>query len=129
MLDCYATLQVDDAASLDEIKSAYRQLALQFHPDKTTDVRLHQQFFAVQQAWETLSDPMRRAAFDKALLRRESEGLHAENMVLGLWTKESRTPCGDSDFTFLADELKWVRPCRCGELYEVSRCDCHRNFV
>ena len=57
----YETLGVDKTATPDEIKKAYRKLASQHHPDKGGDTK---KFQDVQGAYETLSDPDKRAEYD-----------------------------------------------------------------
>lgn len=61
MQDHYATLGVNKTASADEIKSAFRRLAKQHHPDLGGDQAKFQQ---INEAYETLSDPQKRAAYD-----------------------------------------------------------------
>ena len=61
MTDHYQTLGVDRSASEDEIKRAYRKLASQHHPDKGGDKAKFQE---VQGAYDTLSDPQKRAQYD-----------------------------------------------------------------
>lgn len=61
MNDYYQILGVDRAASEQEIKSAYRKLAMQHHPDKGGDINKFQEISA---AYETLSDAQKRAAYD-----------------------------------------------------------------
>jgi len=61
MQNPYQTLGVDRNASPDEIKRAYRKLASQHHPDKGGDKTRFQE---IQQAYDTLNDPQRRAAID-----------------------------------------------------------------
>ena len=58
MTDHYAALGLGSAASLADIKKAFRQKASQFHPDPPA------RFRAVQEAYEVLSDPARRQAYD-----------------------------------------------------------------
>ena len=60
-MDYYATLGVSKNASQDEIKKAFRKLASQHHPDKGGDTRKFQE---IQAAYDTLSDPDKRAAYD-----------------------------------------------------------------
>jgi hypothetical protein len=62
--DHYEVLNVERTASAAEIKSAYRKLALQVHPDQGGNAAL---FRLVQEAWNTLSDPAKRAAYDRSL--------------------------------------------------------------
>lgn len=62
----YDVLGVEQRASVDEIKRAYRDLALKCHPDKNREnpVAAQQQFVLVQEAYETLSDPAEREWYD-----------------------------------------------------------------
>jgi DnaJ-class molecular chaperone len=61
MTDYYQTLGVDRTATPDDIKRAYRRMASQHHPDKGGDKTRFQE---IQAAYETLSDPNKRAAHD-----------------------------------------------------------------
>jgi curved DNA-binding protein len=61
MQNPYQTLGVDKNATADEIKRAYRKLASQHHPDKGGDKA---RFQDIQSAYDTLTDPNRRAMFD-----------------------------------------------------------------
>lgn len=61
MANAYETLGVPKGASEDEIKKAYRKLASQHHPDKGGDTAKFQE---IQTAYETLSDPHKRAQHD-----------------------------------------------------------------
>ena len=60
----YEILGVPPAASTEEIKARYRNLILRIHPDVDGPVALFRQ---VQQAYEVLSDPVRRASYDQLL--------------------------------------------------------------
>lgn len=65
MKDPYETLGVSKSASADEIKRAYRKLAAQYHPDVNKDAGATDQFKAIQEAWEVLSDPQKKQRFDQ----------------------------------------------------------------
>jgi DnaJ-class molecular chaperone len=62
--DHYHVLGVAANATLADIKAAYRRKASQAHPDKNPGVDMHKVFQSIQQAYELLSDPVRREAYD-----------------------------------------------------------------
>ena len=62
--DHYAVLGVERGASADEIRSAYRKLARQYHPDVSAAADAAARFKEVTQAYEILSDPERRQRYD-----------------------------------------------------------------
>jgi len=65
--DYYKTLGVDKKASSDEIKKAYRKLALKWHPDRNVGSKSDQaekKFKEINQAYEVLSDPQKRKRYD-----------------------------------------------------------------
>lgn len=66
-MDCYAVLGVGRDASQDEIKQAFRERALECHPDRATEeeeAAARDEFQRVRTAFERLSDPEKRAAYD-----------------------------------------------------------------
>ena len=64
-IDYYATLNISADATAEEIRAAYRQLARQVHPDMQDKQGTSLLFRQVQEAYETLSDPIKRAAYDR----------------------------------------------------------------
>lgn len=60
-MDHYSTLGVPRSASQEEIKKAYRKLAMQHHPDRGGD---QEKFTQVQQAYDVLGDPQKRQEYD-----------------------------------------------------------------
>ena len=62
MRDYYEILGVSKSASTEEIKRAYRKLALEHHPDRGGD---EEKFKEINEAYQVLSDPQKRAQFDQ----------------------------------------------------------------
>ncbi len=60
-MDYYKILEVNENASLDEIKRSYRKLAAKHHPDKGGDTKKFQE---ISQAYDTLSDPDKKSIYD-----------------------------------------------------------------
>ena len=63
--DYYATLGVEKDATPDDIKKAYRKLARKYHPDVSKEKDAEEKFKAMAEAYETLQDPEKRAAYDQ----------------------------------------------------------------
>src|SRR5256885_17067418 len=64
--DYYELLQVDRTADEKAIKSAYRRLAMECHPDRKPGcAESEARFKAISQAYECLKDPQKRAAYDR----------------------------------------------------------------
>src|SRR5262245_1275459 len=80
MADFYDVLGVAREASDDDIKKAYRKLAMQYHPDRNNGAtEAEERFKAITEAYDVLRDPQKRAAYDRygeAGLRGGGGGFH-----------------------------------------------------
>lgn len=66
MADFYKTLEIDKTASADEIKKAYRKLAMKWHPDRNPDdPNAEERFKDVSEAYAVLSDAQKRQQYDQ----------------------------------------------------------------
>ena len=63
--DYYGVMGVERNASPEEIKQAYRKLARKYHPDVSKEPNAEEKFKEVGEAYETLKDPQKRAAYDQ----------------------------------------------------------------
>lgn len=64
--DYYKVLSVDRKASADDIRKAYRKLAMQYHPDKNPgDKKAEEKFKEINEAYQVLSDETKRARYDQ----------------------------------------------------------------
>ena len=64
--DYYEVLGVSKSATADEIKHAFRKMAMQYHPDRNPDDKAaEQKFKEINEAYEVLKDDQKRAAYDR----------------------------------------------------------------
>ena len=63
--DYYKSLGLSRGASEEDIKKAYKKMALKFHPDKNKTPGAEEKFKEIAEAYEVLSDPKKRQVFDQ----------------------------------------------------------------
>lgn len=83
MENLYNILGVSPTASAEEIKKAYRSLAMRHHPDRNTHPGAESRFNAIKTAYELLSDPKKRADYNQSLNNRII--IDPEKEALSLW--------------------------------------------
>lgn len=65
-MDYYSILEISKDASVDDVKKAYRKMAVKYHPDKNPgDAAAEARFKEVSEAYEVLSDPKKREVYDR----------------------------------------------------------------
>jgi hypothetical protein len=77
----YGVLGIQRGASADEIKSAYRRMARQWHPDICREPGAYEMFIRLQEAYEILNDPKKRAKYDAGLALEASLGKQADTEI------------------------------------------------
>lgn len=100
-VDYYQALGVSRDASQDEIKKAYRKLAHKYHPDVSKDAGAEEKFKDVAEAYATLKDPEKRAAYDE--LGRHPQG--EEFVPPRQWREQFNETAADFSDVDLADLL------------------------
>src|SRR5437763_16607056 len=94
MADFYEVLGVARTASDDEIKKAYRKLAMTYHPDRNNGAKeAEERFKEITEAYDVLRDPQKRAAYDRygeAGLRGGGGGVHHVDLseALGIFMRD-----------------------------------------
>ena len=84
MKDYYRIMGLQPAATLAEIRTAYRKKASALHPDRNPSEKAHAEFQAMQEAYDVLSDAGRRKAYDDN--RRRSLIEHPIETAREIWS-------------------------------------------
>ena len=84
MKDYYRIMGLQPAATLAEIRGAYRKKASALHPDRNPSEKAHLAFQEMQEAYEVLSDPIRRRGYDDN--RRRSLIEHPIETAREIWS-------------------------------------------
>ncbi|XP_053187726.1 dnaJ homolog subfamily B member 13 [Scomber japonicus] len=84
--DYYETLEVNRNATDADIKKAYRRLALKFHPSSNRDPGSTEKFSQLGEAYDVLSDPRKKATYDKFGVEGLKGGIPPEFGSGGAWS-------------------------------------------
>ena len=68
--DYYEVLGASRNSSQEEIRTKFRRLALEYHPDRNKDPKAQEKFKEINAAYQVLSDPQKRAQYDPLRPRR-----------------------------------------------------------
>jgi len=126
--DYYAVLgiSIDAEFTPDSLKTAYRRALLLHHPDKVAAQRAadkpreapkeHHTVDEIAAAYETLSEPAARSAYNEALVKNK-----ARLATVGRPRNRAGLEAFDLEDLEFNDSLqKWLKECRCGGTYSVS---------
>ena len=112
-LNHYDVLQVSHDASLEEIKSSFRRLALEKHPDKqSADVSSGDEFRTIQAAWECLRDS--REAYDEELRRKANYAQSRLDSAVLVKLSDMEEAIDDE-----TNNVVYIYSCRCGDEIEI----------
>jgi len=70
----YDILEVDENASIEQIKANYKKLALKYHPDRNKEKGAEEMFKKISRAYEVLSDPQKKANYDRGFDESNNHG-------------------------------------------------------
>ncbi len=99
--DYYAILGLERGAGEDDIKKAYRKLARKYHPDVSKDPKGEEKFKDVAEAYQTLKDAEKRAAYDRLGSHEAGQDFEPSRD----WGKEFSTQFGDGGSSFEGIDL------------------------
>ncbi|XP_026799653.3 dnaJ homolog subfamily B member 13 isoform X2 [Pangasianodon hypophthalmus] len=98
--DYYTTLEINRNATDADIKQSYRRLALKFHPQNNSHPGAYEKFNQIAEAYDVLSDPRKKATYDKFGEEGLRGGIPPESAASGAWS---------SGYTYHANPEKTFR--------------------
>jgi len=96
MTDLYAILGLTSKATPAEIKSSYRKLARRYHPDVSASPDANERFAKINEAYQVLSDPQKRWAYD--------QGLYADSQRTFYASRQAEVVAMQKHFDRIVDE-------------------------
>ncbi|KAJ8928464.1 hypothetical protein NQ314_018969 [Rhamnusium bicolor] len=114
----YKILGVHRRATQQDIRKAYKQLAKEWHPDKSSDIHAEERFVEIKQAYELLSDPDRRKRYDNKGIteddfynKPEHPPFHSSNPLDDLFAQHgARFNFQENDITFFSQIIYYYKP-------------------
>ncbi len=125
--DYYDDLELGRLASPEEIKIAFRRMALNHHPDKTADkeeVKMKScsistsQFLRAREAWEVLRDECKRSVYDQKLKQHDPP----DHVWQEVWW-DDLLMSEDEEEEDGSPGMRYYWPCRCGDSFEIEKED------
>lgn len=115
----YHILNCDQNASFEELKSNYRKLVKEHHPDKCSgkENTSNERFQKLDNAWKILRNPEARKQYDATLLQADLEQrplIYAEIV--------------SNELEFDSDDVGHF-PCRCGSMFVINKMDLCDNYI
>lgn len=101
--DYYAILGVERGATEEQIKQAYRKLARKYHPDVSKEPDAEEKFKQVAEAYQTLKDPEKRAAYDQLGAHRPGEDFRPPPDWRARW--QAAPDGGDTDEALFGEQF------------------------
>ncbi len=104
--DYYRILGIEPTATAEEIKRAYRKLALQYHPDRNPgDRAAEERFKEIAEAYEVLADPAKRAKYDQLYAQWKEYQRHGGRPEYFNWTPWTAEAPGTTRVRFVTEEF------------------------
>ena len=82
--DCYEVLGVPRDADAKVIKEAFHRLALRYHPDRCQEADAEERFKEIAEAYAVLSDPKKRAEYDRGGFAGVTGGMRPDDLFTGI---------------------------------------------
>jgi len=118
-IDYYKTLGIENTATQEEIKKAYRKLALKYHPDKNPGDKIKEdKFKEISEAYETLKDPNKKQSYDSVQNRSRSNfdfneafsnSMFKDSFSFNDWTHD-QTQGGEWMYNYKREQKEKRRP-------------------
>lgn len=83
----YNVLEIEPNATINDIKRAYKKLALRFHPDINKEIDANEKFIEIQEAYEFLSNAEKRKAYDELIFNKQNSKKQTEDFEN--WKKQA----------------------------------------